>query len=215
VSSRCCRPVPQHFQKVRLGREGSGLRCRRDHVWAHTAVGTHGNVAGKRKRALGVANGTLTAWRQAYTERVKPHSLSPGTSGLRPVSALLYTTRPPLSNRLPAPVRRRVAQTLTPSRLAPRVARALHGCFLPHAYAIGDVTHILERSTGSMHPMPGKFELAAGDRGIGGFKHGVCPPYVYRTYCTVPPATVNCGLRIADCRLSSHGHGEIPRLRSE
>jgi hypothetical protein len=25
-----------------------------------------------------------------------------------------------------------------------------------------------------------------------------CPPYVYQEYCTVPPATVKCGMRIAD-----------------
>jgi hypothetical protein len=55
--------------------------------------------------------------------------------------------------------------------------------------------------------MLGEFELAAGDRGMGDFHHGVCPPYVYRAYCTAPPATVNCGLRIADCGLAGRTAG--------
>jgi hypothetical protein len=42
-----------------------------------------------------------------------------------------------------------------------------------------------------MNPMLGEFELAAGDRGMGDCQHGVCPRYVYRAYCTLPPATVN------------------------
>jgi hypothetical protein len=46
-----------------------------------------------------------------------------------------------------------------------------------------------------MHPMLGKFELAAGDYGMGDFRHGAYPPYVYQAYSSVPPATVNCGLR--------------------
>jgi hypothetical protein len=71
----------------------------------------------------------------------------------------------------------------------------------PTSPAIGDPGRILEPVTGGMDPMLGKFELAAGDRGMGGFRHGVSPayvPYVCRMYCTVPPATVNCGMRLAD-----------------
>jgi hypothetical protein len=44
-----------------------------------------------------------------------------------------------------------------------------------------------------MHPAFGEFALAAADRGMGGFQHGVCPPYVYQAYSTVLPAIVNCG----------------------
>jgi hypothetical protein len=50
--------------------------------------------------------------------------------------------------------------------------------------------------------MLGDIELAAADRGMGDFQHGICPRYVYGAYCTVPRATVNCGLRIADCGLA-------------
>jgi hypothetical protein len=59
-----------------------------------------------------------------------------------------------------------------------------------------------------MDPMLGEFALAAADRGMGDFGHGVCPPYVYRTYCTVPPATVNCGMRIA----AGTGNGVDPQM---
>jgi hypothetical protein len=38
------------------------------------------------------------------------------------------------------------------------------------------------------------------------------PRYVYRTYCTVPPATVNCGLRIADCGLARRTDDQFPNL---
>jgi hypothetical protein len=53
-----------------------------------------------------------------------------------------------------------------------------------------------------MHPMLGDIELAAADCGMGDFQHGICPRYVYGAYCTVPRATVNCGMRIADCGLA-------------
>jgi hypothetical protein len=57
-----------------------------------------------------------------------------------------------------------------------------------------------------MDPMLGDFELAAADRGMGDFQHGACPRYIYRTYCTVPPASGargrgHCRMPIAEGRI--------------